>query len=99
MGPLPHLLTAAVLAVVLRWLWNSSTIEQSRLEAGRQLFPPTRPMCALTLSGGVVFTELFVWSQLTLRQPADWWVPDLFLGCLTLGFVAYPPVCSIQLDR
>jgi len=98
MGPLPHLLTAAVLAVVLRWLWNSSTIEQSKFEAGRQLFPPTRSMRALTLSGGVVFTALFVWSQLTLRQPAEWWVPDLFLGFLALVLFAYPPVLSIEVD-
>jgi hypothetical protein len=98
MGALRHLLTAAVLAVVFRWLWNSSAIEQSKLEAGRQLFPPTRAMRILTLCGGVVFTTLFVWSRLALRQPAEWWVSYLFLGFLALFLLVYPPVLSIEVD-
>jgi hypothetical protein len=98
MRALSHLLTAAVLAVVLRWLWNSSNIEQAKLEAGRQLFPPTRAMRILTLCGGVVFTTLFVWSRLALRQPAEWWVSYLFLGFLALFLLVYPPVLSIEMD-
>jgi hypothetical protein len=98
MGALRHLLTAAVLAVVFRWLWNSSVIEQSKLKAGRQLFPPTRAMRILTLCGGAVFTTLFVWSRLALRQPAEWWVSYLFLGFLILVLLVYPPVLSIEVD-
>lgn len=56
MDLLRHLLTLVVLAVVLRWLWNSSTTEQAKLEAGRQLFPPTRAIRIVILSCGVVFT-------------------------------------------
>jgi len=98
MGALRHLLTIVVLAVVLRWLWNSSTIEQAKLEAGRRLFPPTRVMRILTLFSGVVFTTLFVWSRLALRQPAEWWVSYLFLGFLALVLLAYPPILSIEVD-
>jgi hypothetical protein len=98
MGPLRHLLTVVVVVVVLRWLWNSSTIEQSKFEAGRQLFPPTRAMRILTIFGGVVFTALFVWSQLSLRQPSEWWVPYLFLGFVALFLFVYPPVLSIEVD-
>jgi hypothetical protein len=42
MTALSHLLTLAVLAILLRWHWNSSTAEQAKFAAGRQLFPPTR---------------------------------------------------------
>ena len=93
-----HILTAAVLAIIFRWLWKSSTIEQSKLEAGRQLFPPTRAMRILTLIGGVVFTTLFVWSRLALRQPAEWWVSYLFLGFVALFLFVYPPVLSLEVD-
>jgi hypothetical protein len=98
MRALGHLLTVAVLAVVLRWLWTSSTIEQAKLEAGRQLFPPTRAMRILSLFGGVVFSTLFVWSRLALRQSAEWWVSYLFLGFLALFLLVYPPVLSIEVD-
>jgi Bacterial PH domain len=97
-GVLRHLLTAVVLAVVLSWLWKSSTIEESKFEAGRQLFPPTRAMRILTFFGGVVFTALFVWFRLALRQPAEWWVSYLFLGFLTLVLFAYPPILSLEVD-
>jgi hypothetical protein len=98
MDLLRHLLTLVVLAIVLRWLWNSSTTEQAKLEAGRQLFPPTRAMRIVILFCAVVFTTLFVWSQLSLRQPDDWWVPYLFLGFLALILFAYPPLLSIEVD-
>jgi len=98
MDLLRHLVTLVVLAVVLRWLWNSSTTEQAKLEAGRQLFPPTRAIRIAILSCGVVFTTLFVWSQLSLRQPDEWWVPYLFLGFLALILFAYPPLLSIEVD-
>jgi hypothetical protein len=97
-GALRHLLTIAVLAVVLRWLWMSSTFEEAKFEAGRQLFPPTRAMRILTLFGGVAFTALFVWSRLALRQPAEWWISYLFLGFLALVLFAYPPVLSLEVD-
>ena len=93
-----HLLTIAVLAVVLRWLWKSSTIEESKFEGGRQLFPPTRAMRILTIFGGVVFTVLFLWSRLALHQPAEWWVSCLFIGFLALVLFVYPPVLSIEVD-
>jgi len=95
---LPHVVTAMVLAVVLRWLWNSSTTEQAKLEPGRQLFPPTGAIRIVLLFCGVVFTTLFVWSQLSLRQPDEWWVPCLFLGFLALILFAYPPILSIEVD-
>jgi hypothetical protein len=97
-GALRHLLTAAVLTVVLRWLWKSSTIEEAKLEAGRQLFPPTRAMRIMALFGGVVFTALFVWSRLALRQSAEGWVSYLFLGFLALVLFAYPPILSLEVD-
>jgi hypothetical protein len=97
-GALRHLLTILVLAVVLRWLWKSSTFEEVKFESGRQLFPPTRVMRIMAIFGGVVFTALFVWSQLALRQSADWWVPYLFLAFLALILFAYPPVLSVEVD-
>ena len=98
MGPLRRLLTVVVVVVVIRWLWNSSTIEQSKFEAGRQLFPPTRAMCILTIFGGVVFTALFVWSQLSLRQPSEWWAPYLFLGFVALRAGSGKHLVSIRLQ-
>jgi hypothetical protein len=97
-GGLGHLLTVAVVTIVLRWLWKSSIFEPAKFEAGRHLFPPTRLMRILTLVGGVFFTVLFVWSRLALRQPAEWWVPWLFLGFVALALFAYPPVLSIEVD-
>src|SRR5260221_7559151 len=98
MGALRHLLTAAVLAIVLRWLWNSSNIEQGKFEAGRQLFPTTRAVRILSLFGGIFFVTLFVWSRLALRELAEWWVSYLFLGFLALFLLVYPPVLSIDVD-
>jgi len=95
---LSHVVTAMVLAVVLRWLWNSSATEQAKLEAGSQLFPPTRAIRIVLLGCGVAFTTLFAWSQLSLRQPDEWWVPYLFLGLLALILFAYPPLLSIEVD-
>jgi hypothetical protein len=98
MTALGHLLTAAVLAIVLRWLWRSSTVEQAKLEAGRQLFPPTRAMRIIFLLGGTLFAVLFVWSRLSLHQPGELWVPYLFLGFVALFLFAYPPLLSIEMD-
>jgi hypothetical protein len=55
-------------------------------------------MRILTLFGGVLFTILFVWSRLSLRQAAEWWVSYLFLGFLALDLLAYPPVLSVEVD-
>jgi len=98
MTALGHLLTLAVLAIVLRWLWNSSATEQGKFEAGSQLFPPTRAIRILSLSSGVVFTTLFVWSRLSLRQTPDWWVSWLFLAFVALFLFAYPPLLCIEVD-
>jgi len=98
MTALSHLLTLAVLAILLRWLWNSSTAEQAKFAAGRQLFPPTRAIRILSLSGGVVFTALFVWSRLSLRQTPDWWVSWLFLAFVAMFLFAYSPLLSIEVD-
>ncbi len=98
MTALSHLLTLAVLAIVLRWLWNSSSTEQAKLEAGRHLFAPTRAIRIVLSSCGVGFTALFVWSQFSLRQPDEWWVPYLVLGFLVLILFAYPPLLSIEVD-
>lgn len=98
MDLLRHLLTLAILAIVLRWLWNSSTTELAKFEAGSQIFPPTRAIRFLSLSGGVVFTALFVWSRLSLRQTSDWWVSWLFLSFVALFLFAYPPLLAIEVD-
>jgi hypothetical protein len=98
MTALSHLLTLAVLAIVLRWLWNSSSTGQAKFEAGSQLFPPTRAIRLLSLTGGVVFTALFVWSRLSLRQTPDWWVSWLFLAFVALFLFAYSPLLSIEVD-
>jgi hypothetical protein len=98
MGALGHILTVAVLAVVLRWLWRSSVLEQAKFEAGSHIFPPTRTIRGLIIFGGVVFTALFVWSRFALHQTADWWVSYLFLGFVALFLFAYPPVLSIEVD-
>jgi hypothetical protein len=90
-----HILTAAVVAIVLRWLWNSSTIEQAKVEAGRQLFPPTRAIRIVLLIVGIFFTGLFVWSR---YDSAQWWVSYLFLGFVVMALFAYPPVLSIEVD-
>ena len=93
-----HIFTAAVVAVVLRWLWNSSRLEKAKFEAGRQLFPPTRVIRIIIIFCSVVFTVLFVWSRLSLHEPGAWWVPYLFLAFLALMLFAYPPVLSIEVD-
>jgi hypothetical protein len=43
MGALGHLLTVAVVTIVLRWLWKSSIFDPAKFEAGRHLFPPDTP--------------------------------------------------------
>jgi Bacterial PH domain len=98
MGALRHLITAVVLALVFSWLWRSSLIEQARLEGGRKVFPPTRAIRILTALCGVVFTTLFVWSWVSIRKPAEWWVPYLFLAFVALVPFMYPPVLSIEVD-
>ncbi len=98
MDLLRHLLTLVVIAIVLRWLWSSSTTERSKLEAGRKLFPPTRAIRIVILFCGAAFTILFVWCQLSLRRPDEWWVPYLFLGFVALILLAYPPLLSIEVD-
>ncbi len=98
MGPLPHLLIVVVIGVVFRWLWKSSLNEHASVEAGRTVFPPTRAIRILAVFVGLAFTSLFLWSWFAVRQPAEWWVPYLFLGFLALFLLVYPPVLSIEVD-
>src|SRR5262249_50193054 len=80
MDPLKHLLTAALLVLVLRWLWKSSNIETAREESGRKIFPPTRAIRILMPLIGILFTAMVVFSSIALREPRNWWVPYLFLA-------------------
>lgn len=95
---LSHIFTAAVIAIVVRWLWNTSNTEKSKFEAGSQLFPATRAIRIVLLFCGFVFTVLFVWSRLSSHRPDEWWVSYLFLGFVALMLFAYPPVLSIEVD-
>jgi hypothetical protein len=95
---LGHILTVAVVAIVLRWLWNSSSLEQSKFESGRQLFPPTRAIRIFIMVGGVMFTALFVGARVSPHRPDEWWVAYLFLAFVALFVFMYPPVLSIEVD-
>jgi hypothetical protein len=98
MGALGHLIIAAAVGVVLRWLWKSSIIERANFEAGRTIFPPTRAIRIFIVIGAVAFTSFFLGSWFALRKPDEWWVPYLFLGFLALTLCVYPPVLSIDVD-
>ncbi len=90
MQTLGHVLTAAVLAMVFRWLWRSSAVEKAREESGRKIFPPTRAIRALTGVMGTIMISLVVLVSILARKPEDWWAPYLFL--------AIPPVLTINVD-
>jgi hypothetical protein len=98
MGAFRHILTAAVLAIVLRWLWISSALERAKVESGRKIFPPTRAIRLLTTSFGIVFVVLLLWSSYSVRKPDEWWVPYLFLVFLVLVPFMYPAVLTIEVD-
>jgi hypothetical protein len=93
-----HLLTAALLAIVFRWLWKSSQAGKAKDEAGRKIFPPTRAIQILTVLCGFVFTALVVASSLAMRKPNEWWVPFLFLGFLAMVPFMYPAVLTVDVD-
>lgn len=93
-----HILTAAVLAIVFRWLWISSALERATVESGRKIFPPTRAIRLLTASCGIVFAVLLLWSSYSARKPDEWWVPYLFLVFLVLVPFMYPAVLTIEVD-
>jgi len=98
MDALRHVLTAVVLALVLRWLWKSSRMEKAREESGRKIFPPTRAIRIVMLLGGVLFIAMAVFSVIFLREPRNWWVPYFFLAFALLPVLAYPPVLTIEVD-
>jgi hypothetical protein len=98
MGAFRHILTAAVLAIVFRWLWTSSALERATVESGREIFSPTRAMRILASSVGMVFAILLIWSSYSVRRPDEWWVPYLFLVFLALVPFMYPPVLTIEVD-
>jgi Bacterial PH domain len=98
MDALRHVLTAAVLALVLRWLWKSSSIEKAREESGRKIFPPTRAIRIVMPLTAVLFTAMVILSSMFLREPRNWWVPYFFLGFALLPIFAYPPVLTIEVD-
>jgi hypothetical protein len=98
MEALRHVLTAALLGLVLRWLWKSSTIEKAREESGRTVFPPTRAMRIVMPLIAILFTAMVVFSSVFLREPRNWWVPYFFLVFALLPILAYPPVLTIEVD-
>jgi len=98
MSAFRHILTAAVLAIVFRWLWISSALERATVESGRKIFSPTRATRLLAASVGIVFAILLVWSSYSVRRPDEWWVPYLFLVFLALVPFMYPPVLTIEVD-
>ncbi len=93
-----HILTAAVLAIIFRWLWKSSAIEKATVESGRKIFPPTQAIRLLTSSVGIVFAVLLIWSSYSVYKPSERWVPYLFLVFLALVPLMYPPVLTIEVD-
>jgi len=93
-----HILTAAVLAIIFRWLWKSSAIEKATVESGRKIFPPTRAIRLLASSLGIVFAVLLLWSSYSVHKPEERWVPYLFLVFLALVPLMYPPVLTIEVD-
>ena len=98
MGVFRHILIAAALAIVFRWLWTSSALESATVESGRKIFPPTRAIRLLTTSFGIVFAVLLLWSSYSARKPDEWWVPYLFLVFLVLVPFMYPAVLTIEVD-
>ena len=96
MNPFGHILTAAVLAIIFRWLWKSSAIEKATIESGRKIFPPTRAIRLLASSLGIVFAVLQLWSSYSVHKPAERWVPYLFLVFLALVPLMVPPVLYIE---
>jgi len=98
MDALRHVLTAALLALILNWLWRSSRAGKAKEEAGRKIFGPTRGIQVVTVLCGVLFTALVVGSAIALRKPSDWWVPFLFMAFLVLVPFMYPPVLTIDVD-
>ncbi len=96
MNPFGHILTAAVLAIIFRWLWKSSAIEKATIESGRKIFPPTRAIRLLASSLGIVFAVLLLWSSYSVHKPAERWVPYLFLVFLALVPLMVPPVLYIE---
>jgi hypothetical protein len=98
METLRHVLTAAVLALVLRWLWKASITEKAREESGRTIFPPTRAVRILMPVVGILFVALAVLSAIALREPRNWWVPYFFLSFVLLALFGYPPMLTIEVD-
>lgn len=98
MDALRHVLTAALLALVLNWLWRSSRKGKVKEEAGRKIFAPTRGIQIMTVLCGVLFTTFAVGSAIALRKPSEWWVPFLFMAFLAMVPFMYPPVLTIDVD-
>jgi hypothetical protein len=95
---LRHAITAALLALSLGWLWRVSSLEQSRFESGRTVFPPTKAARLVMISVGILFAVLTIGSFFLFRKPGDWWMIYLFLGFLLLVPFGYPPILTIEVD-
>jgi hypothetical protein len=98
MGLLHYLITSALLALVLRWIWKAASSEKARLEPGRQVFPATTAIRVLLIVFAVLFVALAVASAFLAHKPGSWWVPYLFLGFALLVLLGYPPVLTIEVD-
>ena len=93
-----HILTAALLAIVFRWIWKSSRTGQAKEEAGRKIYGPTRAIQILAVVCGLVFTALVIASSVAARKADEWWVPFVFLGLLAIVPFMYPPLLTIDVD-
>ena len=98
MGVLHYLITSALLAIILRWLWKAARTEKAKVESGRQVFPATKPIAFLLILFAFLFAALAVASLLLVHEARNWWVPYLFLGFALLVLLAYPPVLTIEVD-
>lgn len=84
------------LALVFRWLWKAGQAERAALESGRKIFPPTRAIRVLASVCATFFASLAVASAYSIHNPAEWWVPYMFLPFLALAAFMIPPVLTID---
>jgi hypothetical protein len=95
---LHYLITTALLTLVLGWLWKAARAEKAKVEAGRQVFPPTKAARFLLILVAILFAALAVVSVALLHQPGSWWIPYLFLGFVLLVLLGYPSLLTIEVD-
>jgi hypothetical protein len=92
------ILTLAVHALILLWLWRRSPAASATIESGRMIFRPIAQSRFLVFLFLATFSAAVVGSSLLLRRPSQWWVPYMFIGFLLLVPFLYPPVLTIEVD-